>query len=209
MKCKRCGAEIVDDSKFCEYCGTKMTQNKSTKSLWIIIIIVLCAFITGIIIYNQNQTKQATVVKTECRTEDANTKRAEENERTKALAELQTYFADNHIIATPTATGLYYVMIQAGDGDKPGKGTMVKVHYTCKLLSGKVIDSSIERGEPLEVPIGMGYVIPGFDEGIMMMSKGEKGVLYIPYYLGYGDGCADVDIPPFANLIFEVELVDF
>jgi peptidylprolyl isomerase len=55
----------------------------------------------------------------------------------------------------------------------------------------------------------MGYVIPGWDEGIMLMSKGEKGVLYIPYYLGYGDRGAGADIPPFANLIFEVELVDF
>ena len=131
----------------------------------------------------------------------------EETER--AYAEMQQYFAMNNIVATPTASGLYYVMTQEGNGEMPAKGDNVKVHYTGKLLNGKVFDSSIERGEPIEVPIGMGRVIPGWDEGIMMMSKGEKGVLYIPYYLGYGDRGAGADIPPFANLIFEVELIDF
>ena len=127
----------------------------------------------------------------------------------RAYAEMQQYFALNSINAKPTETGLYYVMIEEGNGEMPEKGDNVKVHYTGKLLDGTVFDSSIERGEPIEVPIGMGYVIPGWDEGIMMMSKGEKGVLYIPYYLGYGDRGAGQEIPPFANLIFEVELIDF
>lgn len=126
-----------------------------------------------------------------------------------ANAEMQEYFAINHVVASPTATGIYYVMTKEGNGEMPEKGDNVKVHYTGKLLNGKVFDSSIERGEPIEVPIGKGYVIPGWDEGIMMMSKGEKGVLYIPYYLGYGDRGAGADIPPFSNLIFEVELIDF
>ena len=130
-------------------------------------------------------------------------------ETERAYAEMQQYFALNNVSTTPTATGLYYVMTEEGNGEMPQKGDNVKVHYTGKLLDGTVFDSSIERGEPIEIPIGMGYVIPGWDEGIMMMSKGEKGVLYIPYYLGYGDRGAGADIPPFANLIFEVELVDF
>ena len=130
-------------------------------------------------------------------------------ETARAYAEMQMYFAENHVVASPTKSGLYYVMIEEGNGEMPEKGSNVKVHYTGKLLDGTVFDSSVERGEPIEVPIGMGYVIPGWDEGIMMMSKGEKGVLYIPYYLGYGDRGAGADIPPFANLIFEVELIDF
>ena len=85
---------------------------------------------------------------------------------------------------------------------------MVQVHYTGRLLDGKVFDSSVERGEPISIPIGMGRVIPGWDEGIQMMSKGEKGVLYIPYYLAYGERDMG-DIPPFSNLVFDVELVDF
>lgn len=130
-------------------------------------------------------------------------------ETNRAYAEMQSYFAMNNIDAIPTATGLYYVMTKEGNGEMPTAGNNVKVHYTGKLLNGKVFDSSVERGEPIEVPIGMGNVIPGWDEGILMMSKHEKGVLYIPYYLGYGDRGAGKDIPPFANLIFEVELIDF
>ena len=101
-------------------------------------------------------------------------------ETANAYAEMQQYFALNNISASPTASGLYYVQTVEGNGEMPEKGDNVKVHYTGKLLNGKVFDSSVERGEPIEVPIGMGYVIPGWDEGIMLMSKGEKGVLYIP-----------------------------
>lgn len=127
----------------------------------------------------------------------------------KANASLKKYLEDNNILAEPTESGLYYVKISDGNGEKPAQGANVKVHYTGKLLDGKVFDSSIERGEPIEIPIGVGSVIPGWDEGIMMMSKGEKGVLYIPYNLGYGERGAGGVIPPFANLIFEVELIDF
>lgn len=127
----------------------------------------------------------------------------------KAIAVLKKYIEDNNILAEPTESGLYYVQISEGNGEKPAQGANVKVHYTGKLLNGEVFDSSIERGEPIDIPIGVGRVIPGWDEGIMMMSKGEKGVLYIPYNLGYGERGAGGVIPPFANLIFEVELVDF
>ena len=129
-------------------------------------------------------------------------------ETEKAAQQLADYFAKNKIKAKPTASGLYYVKTQDGNGEKPKVGQMVEVHYTGKLLDGTVFDSSIERGEPIFVPIGVGQVIPGWDEGIMMMSKGEKGMLYIPYYLAYGDRETGV-IPPFSNLIFEVELINF
>ena len=85
---------------------------------------------------------------------------------------------------------------------------MVSVHYTGTLLDGTVFDSSIERNEPIQFILGVGQVIQGWDEGIQLMSKGEKGVLYIPYYLAYGDTGAGI-IPPFATLKFEVELIDF
>ena len=62
---------------------------------------------------------------------------------------------------------------------------------------------------PIQFPLGVGQVIPGWDEGIALMSKGEKGVLYIPYYLAYGDRSAGELIQPYSNLKFEVELVDF
>ena len=130
-------------------------------------------------------------------------------ETATAAQQLTEYLAKNKIEVQPTASGLYYVRTQEGNGEKPECGQMVQVHYTGRLLDGTLFDSSIERGEPITIPIGVGQVIPGWDEGIMMMSKGEKGVLYIPYYLAYGDRQAGDKITPFSNLVFDVELIDF
>jgi FKBP-type peptidyl-prolyl cis-trans isomerase len=136
--------------------------------------------------------------------------KADHPEETAAAAQqLADYFTKNKINAQPTASGLVYVMTQEGNGEKPEAGQMVQVHYTGRLLDGTLFDSSVERGQPITIPIGMGQVIPGWDEGIMMMSKGEKGVLYIPYYLAYGDRQAGDKIGPFSNLVFDVELIDF
>ena len=129
-------------------------------------------------------------------------------ETEKAASELNAYLEKNGVVAQPTSTGLYYVKTQEGTGEKPSKGSTVKAHYTGYLLDGTVFDTSIERGEPIEFVLGVGQVIPGWDEGIALMSKGEKAVLYIPYYLAYGDRDLGV-IPPFSNLVFEVELIDF
>ena len=129
-------------------------------------------------------------------------------ETEKAVSELNAYLEKSGVVAQPTSTGLYYVKTQDGTGEKPSKGSTVKAHYTGCLLDGTVFDTSIERGEPIEFVLGVGQVIPGWDEGIALMSKGEKAVLYIPYYLAYGDRDLGV-IPPFSNLVFEVELIDF
>lgn len=129
-------------------------------------------------------------------------------ETEKAASELNAYLEKNGVVAQPTSMGLYYVKTQDGTGEKPSKGSTVKAHYTGYLLDGTVFDTSIERGEPIEFVLGVGQVIPGWDEGIALMSKGEKAVLYIPYYLAYGDRDLGV-IPPFSNLVFEVELIDF
>lgn len=130
-------------------------------------------------------------------------------ETAKAAKELADYLAKNNIVAEPTASGLYYVVTSEGNGEKPQVGKPVTMHYTGKLLDGTVFDSSVERDEPFQFTLGVGQVIPGWDEGVQLMSKGEKGVLYIPYYLGYGERQAGDKIVPFSNLIFEVELIDF
>ena len=101
------------------------------------------------------------------------------------------------------------MVTEAGNGEKPEVGKPVTMHYTGKLLDGTVFDSSVERNEPFQFILGVGQVIPGWDEGVQLMSKGEKGVLYIPYYLGYGERQAGEKIAPFSNLMFEVELIDF
>ena len=125
-----------------------------------------------------------------------------------AEKELNEYLKDNGINPITTSTGLNYVKTKDGNGEKPQVGTLVKVHYTGKLLDGTIFDSSVTRNEPVQFVLGIGQVIPGWDEGLQMMSKGEKGVFYIPYYLAYGN-TGSGPIPPFATLIFEVELIDF
>lgn len=127
----------------------------------------------------------------------------------QADAELAAYLEENNIKAEPQESGLIYVSTKKGKGPKPGYKQMVKVHYTGRLLDGTVFDSSVERGEPIEFQLGVGQVIPGWDEGIALMSKGEKGILYIPSNLAYGSRQAGELIKPYSNLVFEVELVDF
>ncbi len=106
-----------------------------------------------------------------------------------------------------TASGLEYVEIEAGTGKQAQAGNTVRVHYTGKLENGKVFDSSIPRGQPIEFRLGVGQVIKGWDEGIALMKEGGKAVLTIPPQLGYGARGAGGVIPPNATLIFEVELV--
>lgn len=130
-------------------------------------------------------------------------------ETARAAEALSAFLAKNKIVAEPTESGLYYVVTEEGNGEKPQAGQMVTMHYTGKLLDGTVFDSSVERDQPFNFPLAVGRVIPGWDEGVQLMSKGEKGVFYIPYYLAYGENGAGDKIPPYANLIFEVELIDF
>jgi len=125
---------------------------------------------------------------------------------------LTEYFAKNNIKAEKTASGLYYVISTPGSGANPTPGQTVKVNYTGRTLDGNVFDSNMDpkfqHVEPLEFPIGQGRVIPGWDEGIALLKKGGKGVLYVPSGLAYGAHSPNPNIPDNAILMFDVELVD-
>lgn len=104
-----------------------------------------------------------------------------------------------------TKSGLQYRKLKDGNGKRPTINNTVKVHYTGKLIDGTTFDSSIEQGEPIEIPVGA--AIPGWAEGLQLMDEGSKYMLYIPYNLGYGENPVG-DIPPGSTLIFEVELLE-
>jgi len=110
--------------------------------------------------------------------------------------------------AIATESGIKYVILKEGEGNKPKSGTKVSVHYVGSLLNGVEFDSSVKRGEPLSYPVNKGVVIKGWDEVVMDMKKGEKRVVIIPPELGYGSRGAGT-IPANSTLVFEMELVDF
>ena len=112
---------------------------------------------------------------------------------------------------TKTPSGLQYEDIQVGTGASPTKGQTCVVHYTGWLwengAKGEKFDSSVDRGTPIAIPIGVGRVIKGWDEGVMTMKVGGKRILLIPPDLGYGS-TGKGKIPPNATLLFEVELIE-
>jgi cyclophilin family peptidyl-prolyl cis-trans isomerase len=106
-----------------------------------------------------------------------------------------------------TASGLRYKLLRAGSGGSPAAGAQVSVHYTGRFLDDQVFDSSVQRGQPASFRIG--EVIPGWNEALLSMKKGEKRLLVIPPELGYGERGYPGAIPPYSFLVFEVELLGF
>ena len=104
-----------------------------------------------------------------------------------------------------TQSGLQYMVLKEGTGAKPGPTDEVTVHYTGRLLDGTVFDSSVDRGEPATFPLDK--VIPGWTEGLQLMSEGSKYRLFIPSELAYGSQGSGDKILPNATLIFDVELI--
>jgi peptidyl-prolyl cis-trans isomerase A (cyclophilin A) len=106
-----------------------------------------------------------------------------------------------------TKSGLRYQILQKGTGAQASKGANVSVHYKGQLLDGTVFDSSYKRKEPIDFAVGVGQVIAGWDEGILLLQVGDKARFVIPSNLAYGTAGAGGAIPPDATLIFDVELM--
>lgn len=104
-------------------------------------------------------------------------------------------------------SGLQYEVIQDGDGGaSPTRDSKVRTHYHGTFIDGKVFDSSYERGQPAEFPVG--GVIAGWTEALQLMTKGAKWRLYVPFELAYGAQGSPGGIPPYSTLVFDVELID-
>ncbi len=110
--------------------------------------------------------------------------------------------------AMTTDSGLQYAIVEEGDGDSPQPGDIVRVHYTGRFSDDKVFDSSYDREEPIQFVVGMGQVIPGWDEGIQLLKAGDKAKFIVPPELAYGEEGVGQDIPPNSTLYFEVELLE-
>ncbi len=138
--------------------------------------------------------------------EKLNAERAEKGKVAKAEGE--KYLAENAkkegVVTLPS--GLQYMVLKEGNGKKPKATDQVKCHYEGFLIDGTVFDSSIQRGEPAVFPLNQ--VIAGWTEGLQLMQEGAKYRFFIPYILGYGEGGAGASIPPYAALIFDVELIE-
>jgi len=106
---------------------------------------------------------------------------------------------------TTTDSGLQYRVITEGTGKSPSATSKVTVHYAGTLIGGEEFDSSYKRGEPID--FGLNQVIEGWTEGVQLMKEGGKYEFFIPYSLGYGERGSGRNIPPFATLIFTVELI--
>lgn len=133
---------------------------------------------------------------------------ARQEEQAKLLAaEGEAFLADNAQRAevTVTASGLQYEVLTTGEGEKPTAASTVRTHYHGTLVNGTVFDSSYERGQPAEFPVG--GVIKGWTEALQMMTVGSKWRLYVPHDLAYGERGAGASIAPFSTLIFDVELI--
>ncbi len=132
----------------------------------------------------------------------------QEAEAQALRSENEQFLAENGQRAEVTTlpSGLQYEILTPADGPKPTANSLVTVHYEGTLIDGTVFDSSYNSSEP--ITLGLGYVIQGWTEGVQLMSKGAKYKFYIPYQLGYGERGVS-SIPPYATLVFTIELIDF
>ena len=137
-------------------------------------------------------------------------KKLQEQEQEQAkekAAEGEAFLAENakREGVVVTESGLQYEVLATGEGEIPSAGSTVRTHYHGTFINGDIFDSSVERGQPAEFPVG--GVIAGWTEALQLMTEGSKWRLYVPYNLAYGERGSQGAIPPYATLVFDVELL--
>ncbi len=148
------------------------------------------------------------IVKIKAIQTQAQFQKAQEEKKNNEVKLMENFAQKNFPNATKTQYGMYRVVLKEGAGATIVSGNTVRVAYTGKLMNGEVFDgSSLPGKQPIEFPIGQGAVIPGWEQALMMMKKGEKCIFFIPSNLAYGDQGSG-PIPPFSPLIFEMEVLD-
>jgi FKBP-type peptidyl-prolyl cis-trans isomerase FklB len=168
---------------------------------------LLAGFIDGV--HNkkfliQPQEAQVYVEETSQRFKAASLAKQYAEEKEKNLKYLEDNKSNEGVVSLPS--GLQYKVVKEGAGAKPTATDIVKVNYVGTTIDGKEFDSSIKRGEPIE--FALNGVIKGWTEGIQLMTPGSKYIFYIPYDLAYGAEGQPGSIPPFATLIFDVDLLE-
>jgi FKBP-type peptidyl-prolyl cis-trans isomerase FklB len=131
----------------------------------------------------------------------------EQAEAKEKSAEGEAFLVENakRDEVTVTESGLQYEILATGEGEKPTAASTVRTHYHGTFINGDIFDSSVDRGQPAEFPVG--GVIAGWTEALQLMTEGSKWRLYVPYNLAYGERGSQGAIPPYATLVFEVELL--
>ena len=135
-------------------------------------------------------------------------KAAKAEQHNAAIEEGEKFLAENakREEVQVTESGLQYEVVNAGDGEVPTAESTIRAHYHGTLIDGSVFDSSYDRGQPAEFPVG--GVIRGWTEALQMMPVGSKWRLYVPHNLAYGEQGAGGAIAPYSTLVFDVELLD-
>lgn len=131
-------------------------------------------------------------------------KMTEDEYRVYLLAEIRKTYPN----AQQTASGLVYVINKEGNGEKAAKGDQVSTHYNGTFLNGVKFDSSYDRNQPLDFTHNVGQMIAGYDEAVSLLSKGGNGLFVIPYYKAYGAAGRPGAIPPYSDLVFQIELLN-
>ncbi len=121
--------------------------------------------------------------------------------------EIMSYLNENEYDIYPDSLGFVYIPLSKGNGQYPQNGDIVAFHYVGSFLDGEKFDSSYDRSYPLIVEMGSGQMIRGLESALLKMDKGAKSKIIIPFYLAYDD-MENGPVPPYSNLVFEVELLD-